>query len=86
MSLILFSKRIVCNPKILKGKPVIKGTRISVEFILELLHSGMSLQNILDEYTQLSKVDLEAALAFAKHAVSHEEVIPLFELVPSLRA
>lgn len=86
MSLILFSKRIVCDPKILKGKPVIKGTRISVEFILELLRSGMSFDTILDEYAQLSKTDLEAALAFAKHAVSREEVAPLFELVPSLRA
>lgn len=72
-------KRIVCNPNILGGKPVIVGTRISVEFILELLHSGMSFSDIIKEYPHLKRRDLEAALAFARHAVSREEVIH-FEL------
>lgn len=72
-------KRIICDPKILGGKPVIRGTRISVEFVLELVHSGMSFDDILKEYPHLKRRDLEAALAFARHAVSREEVIH-FEL------
>ena len=55
--------RIAMNPKILRGKPVIKGTRISVEFILELLASGMSVENIVKEYSHLKKEDVLAAVA-----------------------
>ena len=47
--------RIAMNPKILGGKPIIKGTRISIEFILELLASGMSVENIIKEYSHLKK-------------------------------
>ena len=75
----IFSKRIACDPKILGGKPVVRGTRISVEFILELVRSGMSFDEILKEYTHLKRLDLEAVLAFAEHAVSREEIVP-FEL------
>lgn len=71
----LFLKRIICDPKILGGKPIIKGTRISVEFVLELLRSGMSFENILKEYAHLTRADLEAAVAFARQAVSREEII-----------
>lgn len=73
----MFSKRIVNDPKILGGKPIIKGTRMSVEFILELMRSGMSFDDILKDYDHLTKADLQAALAFAQHAVSKEEIIPL---------
>ena len=71
----IFSRRIISNQKILGGKPVIRGTRISVEFILELLRSGMSFKEILQAYPHLKRSDLEAVLAFAKHAVSQEEII-----------
>lgn len=71
------SKHIVCDPKILGGKPIVKGTRISVEFILELIRSGMTFEAILKEYPKLSRADLEAAVGFAKHAVSREEIVPL---------
>ncbi len=56
--------RIVFNPKILAGKPIIniKGTRISVEFILELLSSGMSVQEIIKEYPHLRKEDILASI------------------------
>lgn len=76
------SKHIICDPKILSGKAIIKGTRISVEFILELIRSGMTFDGILKEYPSLSRTDLEAALGFAKHAVSREEIIPL-KLAPT---
>lgn len=84
MPSLLLSKRIVCDPKILGGKPAIKDTRISVEFILELVRSGMSFDEILKDYKHLTKADLEATIAFAKHAVSREEVASL-ELVASVR-
>lgn len=83
--IIAISKYIVCNPKILNGKPIVKGTRISVEFILELIHSGMSFDEILKEYKSLTRAALESALAFAKHAVSREEIVPL-QLAPTARS
>lgn len=67
--------RITIDPKILGGKPVIKGTRISVEFILELLSSGMSTSDILKEYPHLKKEDILATLDFATKTVKREEII-----------
>lgn len=70
-------KQIVSDPKILSGKPIIKGTRISVEFILELARSGMSTTDILAQYSHLKKSDIQAALTFAKYAVSREERVQI---------
>lgn len=72
--------RIVFNPKILNGKAVIKGTRISVEFIIELLSSGMSIEEILKEYPHLKKEDILAALDYATKTIKQEEIIPPSEL------
>ena len=58
-----YRKKIVINSKVLRGKPVIKGTRISVEFILELLSSGMTVKEILQEYPHLKKDEILACLA-----------------------
>ena len=63
------------NPRILGGKPIIKGTRISVEFILELLSSGMSTSDVLKEYPHLKREDVLAALDFATKTVKREEII-----------
>jgi uncharacterized protein (DUF433 family) len=57
--------RIVVNPKILVGKPVIKGTRIPVYLIIEFLANGMTEQEILKEYPTLKKEDIKAALLYA---------------------
>ena len=73
---IVFSQRIVSNPKVLGGKPIIKNTRMSVEFTLGLIRSGMSFADILKEYPHLKKSDLQAVVEFAQHAVSQEELIP----------
>lgn len=51
----IYEQKITYNPKILGGKPIIQGTRISVEFILELLSSGMTPQEVTEEYAQLSR-------------------------------
>ncbi|MBI2583725.1 MAG: DUF433 domain-containing protein [Candidatus Aenigmarchaeota archaeon] len=71
------SERIVTDPKILAGKPIIKGTRISVEFIMELLSSGMSVEEIVKEYPHLKREDVLAAIEYATRALRHEEVYPL---------
>ena len=68
-------ERIVFNPKILNGKPIIKGTRISVEFILELLASGMTQDDIVKEYKHLKKEDVLAALEFVTKTIKREEII-----------
>ena len=70
-------QRIVINPKILSGKPIINGTRISVEFVLELLSSGMTVDEILKEYSHLHKDDILAVLDYATKTIRHEEVYPL---------
>jgi uncharacterized protein (DUF433 family) len=56
--------RITVDPKILGGKPIIKGTRISVELILNLLVSGAPEDEILEDYPHISKEDIQACLAY----------------------
>ncbi len=65
---------IVCNPDILNGKPVVKGTRISVALILQCVASGMSTEDILRGYPTLNKDGLEAALDFAARQFQGEEI------------
>ncbi len=70
-------ERIVVNPKILVGKPIIKGTRISVDFILELLAHGWINEQILKNYPQLKKEDISAVLEYSSHIIKLESVEPL---------
>jgi uncharacterized protein (DUF433 family) len=65
-------KRITANPKILGGKPIIRGTRISVEFILELLASGATETEILQDYPHLKSIDIKACLAYAAQSSDNE--------------
>ncbi|MFH1894795.1 MAG: DUF433 domain-containing protein [Patescibacteria group bacterium] len=67
--------RIIFNPKIFGGKPIIKGTRISVEFILELLASGMTPEAIKKEYPQITKKDILSVLEYAAKTVKREELV-----------
>jgi len=69
--------RIIANKNILGGKPVIKGTRISVEFILELLASGVSEDEIIQDYPHLTKDDIHACLEYAAHAMKNEIIMEL---------
>ncbi|MBS3077545.1 DUF433 domain-containing protein [Candidatus Pacearchaeota archaeon] len=66
-------ERIVINNEVLAGKPIVKGTRISVEFILEMLSSGMSIERILEEYPHLKREDILAALEYAARIFKREE-------------
>lgn len=65
---------IVCDPKILNGKPIIKGTRISVALILQNIASGMTREEILQGYPTLTAEGLDAALDFAARQFQGEEV------------
>jgi len=65
---------IVSKPEILGGKPCVKGTRISVEFILELLASGATRDQILRSYPQVDKEGFAAALEYAAHSLQNEVV------------
>jgi uncharacterized protein (DUF433 family) len=58
-------ERIVADPKVLVGKPVVKGTRISVEFVIDLLARGWTAEQILKEYDHLASDDIRACLAYA---------------------
>ncbi len=69
--------RIETSPKILVGKPIIKGTRISVDFILELLAQGWTYERILKNYPQLKKEDISAALEYSAHALKLESLYSL---------
>lgn len=68
---------IVADPRILEGKPVIRGTRISVAFLLQILASGMSVEEVLKAYPHLSREAVLAALAYAGRALEGESVQPL---------
>ena len=63
-------KRIVCDPEVMAGKPVIKGTRLTVEFILGLLAHGSAVEDILGEYQGLTHDDIRACLCFASSSSS----------------
>ena len=69
--------RIVVNPKILVGKPVIKGTRIPVYLIIEFIANGMTEQEILKEYPTLKKEDIKAALLYASKCLDREVTVTL---------
>ena len=64
-------ERIACNPEVLCGKPVILGTRLSVEYILNLMAHGSTTEEILEEYNRLTPEDVQACLLFASHSLSN---------------
>jgi uncharacterized protein (DUF433 family) len=66
--------RIEINPKVMLGKPVIRGTRIPVELLLRKLSEGASEGDLLDAYPALKPEDIKAALAYAAETIAHEEI------------
>ncbi len=73
----MWEKRIIVDPKILVGKPVIKGTRLVVDFILDLLAQGWSHDEILRNYPGLTAEDIHACLAYARDMLRSEKVFLL---------
>lgn len=71
--------RIVIDPKVMTGKPVIKGTRITVELVLRLLAQGVTVENILENYPHLKRGDILAAIEYATELVEEERVYPLHQ-------
>ncbi len=69
--------RIVIDAEILAGKPIIKGTRLSVQYILGLMASGATTDEILSEYTKLTYEDILACLLFASKTLDSNTFIPL---------
>jgi uncharacterized protein (DUF433 family) len=69
--------RVEINPKIMLGKPVIRGTRITVELILRKLGEGASLEELLDAHPNLTAEDIKAAMTYAADALAHEDTLLL---------
>jgi uncharacterized protein (DUF433 family) len=67
---------IVSDPNIMVGKPVIRGTRITVELILRKLAAGQTVEQILEDYPHISRADIKAALEFAAESVRFDHVYP----------
>ena len=70
-------ERIILNPKIMVGKPVIKGTRLTVDFILNLLAHGGTVDEILNEYKGVTLQDIQAYFLFATKSLENTEYVPL---------
>ena len=66
--------RIVADPNVLVGKPVIKGTRISVELVMDLLVAGYTPDQVRDQYEQLTPDDIHACLAYAREVIAAERM------------
>ena len=72
-----WKERIVVDPKVLVGKPVIKGTRLAVEFIVDLLAQGWTEQQILESYPGITRKDILACLHYATEILKSEKVYPI---------
>jgi uncharacterized protein (DUF433 family) len=68
-------ERIEVNPKVMLGKPVIKGTRVPVELLLRKLSEGATLEDLLGGYPHLTQDDILAAIAYAADVVAHEDIL-----------
>jgi uncharacterized protein (DUF433 family) len=70
-------ERIVVNPKVMGGKPIIKGTRVTVEQVLRMLAQDLTTADILKDYPHLSKDDVAAVLLYAAKVAGEEEIYPV---------
>lgn len=68
-------ERVTADPNIMLGKPIIKGTRITVELILRKLSEGMSVEGLLEAYPSLTREDVLAALSYSADVISEEAII-----------
>ena len=66
--------RITVNPEVLVGKPIIRGLRISVDQILKAMAGGVTIEELLDDYPELEKEDIQAALLYASNLINEERV------------
>jgi len=73
----MWQERIEINPAIVVGKPIIRGTRLAVELLVDLMAEGWTSEQILENYPQLTSDDLQAALHYAADSLRRERVYPL---------
>ena len=78
----LLVERIMLDPAVMTGKPVIRGTRLTVEYILRLLAGGTTVDEILEEYKGLSIDDIRACMLFASRALADTSFMPLTSEIP----
>ena len=71
----IYKNRITASPDLMLGKPVIKGTRITVELILRKLSEGITIETLIEAYPHLTKDDILAALSYSADVISQEEMI-----------
>ena len=67
--------RIITNPDIMLGKPIIKGTRITVEIILRKISEGATVKNILEIYPTITRIDVNEVMLYAANIIANEEII-----------
>lgn len=72
-------ERIVVDPKVMAGKPIVRGTRIPVDAIVKRIAEGMSIKEVLEDYPNLSEEDVKAALKYAASIITGEEILPVTE-------
>ncbi len=70
-------ERITVDPKIFRGKPIIRGRRLAVEHVLGMLAAGDTAETVLKNYDWLEQADIQACLLYARRIVGHERVEPL---------
>lgn len=70
-----YIKTIVSDPDIMLGKPIVKGTRITVELILRKMAEGMTIEELLEAYPHITKDDILAAISYSADVISKEELI-----------
>ena len=71
----MVTDRIEINPRVMQGKPVIRGTRLPVELILRKLAEDATVADLLDAYPRLTREDIQAALAYAADTLAHETIV-----------
>lgn len=73
----VWQDRITLNPNVLVGKPVIKGTRLAVEFIIDLFAQGWSIDEVLRNYPGITVADIQACFAYASYSLKSEKTYPI---------
>ncbi len=76
----MWQQYIDINPKILVGKPIIKGTRLSVEFIIDLFAQGWTNQQVLENYPNITQEDILACFSYAGHTLQQEKIYPILQV------
>ena len=74
-------EHIILNPKVMAGKPIIKGTRLTVQYILNLLAHGSTIDEILSEYKELSRDDIQACFLYASETIDQSTILPLVKSI-----